>query len=157
MYKAIYHKLYKGYNIAKYDQLPAGKLNEALVFLGLNNIQLSPQTEFPEHNIITMTQAELLAHDEQVASEAVKRVQGELVNESQPSSTTLTISTNPDTLFRRRLVTETRGAVTVWELSKDVLVHTKAEWFGMANDAYIMIERSKLDEMTAKQLGVLLA
>lgn len=34
--KSLYTKLYDGYGITTYHHVPAGKLNEALVFLGLN-------------------------------------------------------------------------------------------------------------------------
>jgi hypothetical protein len=87
----------------------------------------------------------------------VKQVQGELVNESQHNQVTLALNTSYDTPHRRRLVVECAGVITVLELNEKQLVHTAEEWICMAKNIYIMIERSKLDEMTAKQLGALLA
>lgn len=100
---------------------------------------------------VVMTQAELLAHDSQVAEEAVKRVHGELVS-------AFDIGTMfPDDC--RVLGTRKAGVTVKIELiPTDVKLHTVDEWMSIirkANDILI-IERQKLRQLSIRQLSMIL-
>ena len=60
LYSELYRKLYAAYGIKGYADLPAGKLNEALVFLGLKPVEM-PKTvmiSVEEYNALKMSKPE---------------------------------------------------------------------------------------------------
>jgi hypothetical protein len=127
LYSELYRKLYAGYGIDSYLNLPAGKLNEALLFLGLKPAVM------PKTMMITVDEYEALKN-----TKPSTPIQGELVD-----FPTLTLSLPDDN--NRVVVIRHNGITTLFEMPDDYLFGSPAN---LARDlkatGYIVIKKQEL-------------
>jgi len=146
---AVWSRFSNHFRISGYKNLPIEKYDESLTYLEKLRIEYGGNIE-----MIAIPATEYTA-----LLESIKRVQGELANEQQHNQVTITLAPRQKGESVRRYLITVHGdeMVQMWTVPDNVQPLTPEEWYSYAEMRYIMIERSKLDEMTAKQLGVLLA
>lgn len=160
-YSMLYRKVYDYFNITSYKHIPTGKLAEAARLIGVKLVAVKKPKLPPEPQLICMTPAELLAHDEQVASEAVKRVQGELVDAEKLKTDSITLNFSPpkanEPIRQMMIRINHSGLMEMWE-TKPETVEEKRNLAIMAfnQEGFAVIEKAKLEEMQ-KKLGEFLA
>lgn len=124
LYSELYRKLYAAYGIDSYLNLPAGKLNEALVFLGLKPV------EMPKTVMIPVEEYEALKN-----AHAKKQPDGDFP--------TITLSV-PDDSYKRILVTKHKGMTMIYELAHDILVVTIDEISRDISTDYVVMKKEEL-------------
>jgi len=162
-HRAVWLKLNKAYHVNTIELLPTGKVPEMLAYLGLRVPELDEMVLVPQRQLLALQNQKQLPPPQQVIGftqaevniQIAEAIKGVLVDSH--SSATITISTSHDVPFKRTLVTECRGVVTVWELPEDVKIHTVAEFQQIIEMGFILIDKNRLDEITLKQLGKFLA
>ena len=125
LYSELYRKLYGAYGIDSYLNLPAGKLNEALLYLGLKPV------EMPKTVLIPVAEYE-----------ALKKAQSNQFG-SLSDFPTITLSV-PDDSYRRILVTKHKGTTLIYELTHDVLVGTVDEIRRDISTDYVVMRKEEL-------------
>ena len=160
LYRKLYHKVWEHYGMESYKMIPAGKLCEAAQVAGIKLVPLFKAKLKPEQQQVIMTKSELLAHDEQVKAEAVKSVQGELVNSPtlQDGSITISFKQLGVNELRRTITMQSMGMVSINEISNTAMFGEFDELVYKFNDmGFLVIEKSKLESSTLKQLCKLIA
>lgn len=161
-YAELYDKIYTYFRITTYKNIPKGELTKAAQVAGIKLVAVKKPKLKGEEQII-MTLQELQAHDKQVAEEAVKRVQGELMDEpkqQQHNSITITLAPLKEgELMKRYLITHHGdNMVQMWAVTPDTEIRRRDHFIReLKTDGYIVIEKDKLEVATLKQLSALLA
>lgn len=139
-----YKDVYDFFNITSYKLIPAGKLNEAARLAGVKLVVVKKPVLPTEPLILTFTQEQV----EQQIAEAVKRVQGKLVEQTGSS---ITIALNGETT--RFIVWRTANSASFHEIDGSVFVGDFAQLSCEFNKmGFALIAKSKLEEMQ-KQIG----
>ena len=167
-----YKDIYDYFHITSYLKIPAGKLKEAARLAGVKLVAIKKPTLPTEPMTITFTQEEV----ELKIADAIKRVQGYLVNESAPQSKSNRYLTGEEVAqLQYSIDTHCKGETylylaiqqrimvryNVWsssEIPAGCLIEA-AHLLGIKlipSIGYVAIEKSKLEEMQ-KQIGKFLA
>jgi len=149
-YAELYGKIYAYFGITSYKHIPNGKLEEAARLIGVKLVAVKKPVLPTEPMKLSFTPEEL----EDLVSDRLKSIQGELVNEPMKAHD-LNLMLPDDC----RVLGTRKGGVTVKiELvPDDVKLHTIDEFIGIIEMGFILIDKNRLDDITLKQLGTLLA
>ena len=96
---------------------------------------------------------------EDLVTERIKRVQGELVNQPQHNQVTITLAPRQKGEGVRRYLVTVHGdeMVQMWTVPDDVKLHTMDEFIGIIEKGFILIDKKRLDDITLKQFAKFLS